>query len=173
MVGKSTTSLPPLNPLNWTKTEDDFIIRQRNEKGRLWVAIAAALTTEALVRSADDVRQRYAEVMHKILYGRAISRPSKTKCLGHGPAHFFISPDKRKVRICPACKENNRYIAENYAADLPPDSSDREPSAFEDSSDYPAEVSRRVTLSDLEENEWAPAETEFTMRTFVVPKKDK
>lgn len=91
----------------FTPEEDRFIIKQRNEKARLWVSIANDLGT----RNAAQVKERYEQITYELLYGRKRSQPTKVRCLGHGPTHYFVSADPRRFRLCQGCAELNKQLS--------------------------------------------------------------
>lgn len=41
-------------------------------------------------------------------WGKTQPQPKKVKCLGHGPEHYFISPDPQRIRLCEKCRATNR-----------------------------------------------------------------
>jgi hypothetical protein len=43
------------------------------------------------------------------------------ECLGDGPTHYFHSPDKRSIRICPDCKKKRGYgYGESFGCAIAP-----------------------------------------------------
>lgn len=58
-----------------------------------------------LNRDPERCRQHYHDTMHLRLLGRGKAKPERVRCLGPlTPIHWFISEDKKKFRVCPACK---------------------------------------------------------------------
>jgi hypothetical protein len=85
---------------SWSAKDESVLIELRNAKGLLWTSIGVRLGKEP-----EDCRSHYAELMHTRLLGRKRPVPTKVKCLGPLlPAHYFISEDKTRIRICPTCK---------------------------------------------------------------------
>lgn len=91
---------PKKNPSSWSAKEEFILIELRNVKGNLWTSIGVTLG-----KYPEDCRAHYTEIMHERLLGRKRPTPTKVKCLGTiTPLHYFVSEDKSRFRICPACK---------------------------------------------------------------------
>jgi hypothetical protein len=51
------------------------------------------------------INKLYVQAEAALARHRGKATPGVVRCLGVGPEHRWASPDRRRVRVCPACRD--------------------------------------------------------------------